>query len=113
MTRVRSGIAKNSNYCYDAGTPPGINIMNFSLPPAMESFIRKQVKSGRYGNASEVVREGLRLLMHEMESRQKKLEALRGEIQKGLESGPARDLDIQDIIATAQKRREAKQRKRA
>ncbi|MCE9523586.1 MAG: type II toxin-antitoxin system ParD family antitoxin [Alphaproteobacteria bacterium] len=87
--------------------------MNFSLPAAMEAFVRKQVKSGRYGNASEVVREGLRLLMHEMQTRESKLQALRRDIQKGLDSGPARELDIEEIIATARRRREAKPRKRA
>ena len=87
--------------------------MNFSLPPTMESFIRKQVKSGRYGNASEVVREGLRLLMHEMAARQTKLEALRHEIQKGIDSGIAPDTDIEDIIAEARRRHEQKRKRRA
>ena len=87
--------------------------MNFSLPSAMESFIRKQVKSGRYGNASEVVREGLRLLMHEMETREKKLAALRHEIQKGLDSGPAVEMDIENIIAEARRRHEQKRKRRA
>ncbi len=36
--------------------------MNVSLPPAMERFVRHQVESGRYRSASEVVRDGLRLL---------------------------------------------------
>lgn len=51
--------------------------------------------------------------MHEMATREKKLEALRREIQKGIDSGPARPLDIREIVATARKRHEAKQRKRA
>jgi antitoxin ParD1/3/4 len=87
--------------------------MNFSLPAAMESFIRKQVKSGRYGNASEVIRDGLRLLMDEMESRERKLEALRDDIQKGLRSGPSRTLDIEDIIVRAKRHLGQKSRKRA
>lgn len=87
--------------------------MNFSLPSAMEAFIRKQVKSGRYGNASEVVREGLRLLMDEMQTREKKLEALRRDIKKGLDSGPSRPLDIEDIIARARRHRDQTLRKRA
>lgn len=36
--------------------------MNVSLPPAQEQFVRGQVKAGRYRTASEVVRDGLRLL---------------------------------------------------
>lgn len=36
--------------------------MNVSLPPAQRTFVRAQVKAGRYRTASEVVRDGLRLL---------------------------------------------------
>lgn len=37
--------------------------MNVSLTPKLEEFIRKKVSSGLYNNASEVVREALRLLV--------------------------------------------------
>ena len=36
--------------------------MNVSLPQPMEKFIRRKVAQGDYETASEVVREGLRLL---------------------------------------------------
>ena len=36
--------------------------MNVSLTPTLERFIARKLKSGRYQTASEVVREGLRLL---------------------------------------------------
>ena len=36
--------------------------MNVSLPAAQERFVRSQVQTGRYRSASEVVRDGLRLL---------------------------------------------------
>ncbi len=36
--------------------------MNVSLTPHLEAMIRQKVESGRYNNASEVVREALRLL---------------------------------------------------
>lgn len=87
--------------------------MNFSIPRALESFIRKLVKSGHYGNASEVVREALRLLMLEMKSREKKLADLRRAIQKGIDSGPAVEMNIEDIIAEARRRHEQKRKRRA
>lgn len=37
--------------------------MNVSLTPELEQYIRHKVDSGLYGNASEVVREALRLLV--------------------------------------------------
>ena len=55
----------------------------FSLGSHFEAFVREQVASGRYNNASEVVREGLRLV----EEREAKLARLRKDIQEGLESG--------------------------
>ena len=36
--------------------------MNVSLTPKLEDFVRRNVESGLYGSASEVVREALRLL---------------------------------------------------
>ena len=55
--------------------------MNVSLTPQLEQLIREKVESGRYNNASEVVREGLRLI----ETRDQKLELLRAQIQEGLD----------------------------
>ena len=43
--------------------------MNVSLPSALEDFVRSQVKSGEFGDASEVVREALRLLRDARESK--------------------------------------------
>lgn len=68
--------------------------MNVSLTPELEEIVGIKVKSGLYNSASEVVREGLRLLQQRDEMREIKLEALRAEIQKGvddLEAGRVRD----------------------
>jgi antitoxin ParD1/3/4 len=43
--------------------------MNVSLTPELERFIDAKVESGLYNNASEVVREGLRLLKEQDEVR--------------------------------------------
>ena len=43
--------------------------MNVSLPQTWEEFVAGQVSSGEFGNASEVVREALRLLREQQEVR--------------------------------------------
>ena len=45
----------------DAGTTED-GSMNVALTPELEAFVRQKLESGMYKNASEVVREGLRLL---------------------------------------------------
>ena len=68
--------------------------MNVSLTPELENIVDEKVKSGHYKSASEVLREGLRLLQQRDEMREAKLNALRAEIQKGiddLEAGRFRD----------------------
>ena len=53
-----------------------------------EAFIRDQIQQGRYANASEVIRDGLRALEDRENYRAATLEWLRQEIQLGIESGP-------------------------
>ena len=52
-----------------------------------EEFIKQQLAEGRYASASEVIREGLRVLEDQEELRRIRLERLRAEIQKGIDSG--------------------------
>jgi len=51
--------------------------MNFSLTPNLEQFVRDRARSGDYNNASEVVREALRLLRRVEEERELRLGRLR------------------------------------
>jgi len=60
--------------------------MNVNLTVELESFVLNKVKSGLYNSASEVVREGLRLLKEQDELRKIKLKELRREIRQGLDS---------------------------
>ena len=57
--------------------------MNVSLGERWEDFVETILKSGRYSSASEVVREGLRLV----EEREAKLQALRENITAAIEQG--------------------------
>ena len=60
--------------------------MNFSLTPQLESFVRECAESGEYNNASEVVREAIRLLKRTAEVRSIKLKHLRDAVTEGEEA---------------------------
>lgn len=72
---------------------------SFNLGNHFTQFISTQIQSGRYGNASEVIRASLRA----MEQEEQKLEALRQALIDGENSGKSTPLDMLEII------REAKQ----
>lgn len=85
--------------------------MNISLTPELEKFVQDKVASGRYHSASEVIREGLRLLEEQELIREVKLATLREEIQKGLDSGDPTPLDIAAIKERGRKRLVATRKK--
>jgi antitoxin ParD1/3/4 len=60
---------------------------SFTLGTHFEGFIRRQVSSGRYASASEVIRDSLRLLEEREGEREARLDALRVEIERGAASG--------------------------
>ena len=65
-----------------------------------EDFIQASILSGRYNNASEVVRSGLRLL----EEQEQTMAVLRSAIQEGLDSGIVEDFDPDAHLASLKAR---------
>lgn len=59
--------------------------MNISLTPELERMVDDRVKSGRYASASEVIREGLRLLEEQEQLKQQRLADVRRKIDMGIE----------------------------
>jgi antitoxin ParD1/3/4 len=59
--------------------------MNISLTPELEQMVHDKVKSGRYASASEVIREGLRLLEEQEQLKQQRLADVRRKIDRGIE----------------------------
>jgi antitoxin ParD1/3/4 len=82
--------------------------MNISLTKELEELVQIKVKSGLYTSASEVIREALRLLQERDKIQEIKLETLRAEIQKGIDSGDSTPLNMEDIIQRGEKRLKAK-----
>jgi antitoxin ParD1/3/4 len=58
---------------------------NINLTEHFDKFVERQVSSGRYGNASEIVREALRLLEEQEQEREAKLKALRLAAKQGFD----------------------------
>jgi antitoxin ParD1/3/4 len=68
---------------------------SFSLGEHFIAFIEAQVAQGRYGNASDVVRAGLRLL----EDQETRLAALRSALIEGEQSGTPEPFDFEPFVA--------------
>jgi antitoxin ParD1/3/4 len=80
--------------------------VNVSVGKEFEEYVKGKVASGDYASVSEVVRDGLRLLREKDLVLEARLQALRGEIQKGLDQadagqlldGPAVMAELRDLI---------------
>lgn len=60
--------------------------MNISLTPTLEALVQAKVSSGLYNNASEVIREALRLMEEQDQLKKLKIELLKKELISGVES---------------------------
>lgn len=77
---------------------------SFSLGEHWEIFIKNEIASGRYGSASEVIRDALRTL----EERRTKLEALRAHLTEGADQavrGEYVDQSLEEILAEFKEKR--------
>ena len=73
---------------------------NVNLTQKLDSFVLARVESGRFENASEVVRAALRTLEREERIFEAKLEALRAAIDEGDASGVAEGDVFQQVRET-------------
>ena len=58
---------------------------NVNLTERLDRFEEAEVVAGRYGNASEVIRDALRLLDQRRQEERAKLKWLRGAVKEGIE----------------------------
>jgi antitoxin ParD1/3/4 len=91
---------------------------NINLTDHLDRFIERGVATGRYGNASEIVREALRLLEQRQQEGARKLQALRkaaregfDEIDQGqgivLKDDKALDTFLEDLAPRKNRRRKS------
>ncbi len=81
---------------------------SITLGNYFDQFIQGILREGRYKNASEVVRAGLRLL----EEEEQKIIALRHAIEEGINSGLAEDFDPEEHLKMLKARHSDGQEKR-
>ncbi|MCG6205868.1 type II toxin-antitoxin system ParD family antitoxin [Rhodopseudomonas sp. HC1] len=80
---------------------------NYTLDEHSAAFVESLVESGRYETADDVLRDSVRL----MQAREAKLDTLRAEIQKGLDSGPMEEVgDMFERIKAEGRKRLAAER---
>ena len=75
--------------------------MHISLTDVLDNYVKNQVATGHYNNASEVIRDALRLKIEQDTLNRAKLEALRRDIQVGwdqLERGESVEYDLQKLL---------------
>lgn len=93
-------------------------LMNVSLTPELEQYVNGKVRSGLYHSASEVVREGLRLLKEKDDIHQKRLQDLQHDLQIGIdqaergEVSPFSEQTLREITAEGRKRLAAERKSR-
>jgi antitoxin ParD1/3/4 len=76
---------------------------SITLGNHFEDFVQNRISTGRYKNASEVIRAGLRLL----EEEEDKVAALKKAIQEGIDSGIAEDFEPEQFLQDLKAQRAA------
>jgi len=76
---------------------------SITLGNHFDNFVQNRISAGRYKNASEVIRAGLRLL----EEEEDKVVALKQAIQEGINSGIAEDFEPEQFLKNLKTQRAA------
>jgi antitoxin ParD1/3/4 len=94
-------IANGSSFSHEAPLMPTRNV---NLTEELDHFITSKVASGRYENASEVVRASLRALEREEQEHEAGLDALRAALVEGEQSGIVPDGVLERVLTRLRER---------
>jgi antitoxin ParD1/3/4 len=86
-----------------------MSALELKLPAKLEKFVAAQVEEGAYRTRKAAIVAAVASEKRRTEQRA----WLRKEIQKGLDSGPAEPLDIEDVIRRGRARHAARKRRRS
>jgi antitoxin ParD1/3/4 len=82
--------------------------MTITLTPELERMIKERVQSGMYASESDVLREALRVLEEQEELERLKFEALKRDIEEGIESlENGEGIPAEQVFAELRERNEA------
>lgn len=84
--------------------------MNVSLSDEFVEFVAREVASGEYATASEVVRDALRLLRRERAAREEKLAILKREVAIGLEDARVGRISTRSVMDILTEQEQAEKR---
>ena len=95
---------KYTNFGYLCEKPKAMSKnTSITLGNHFEDFVQNRISTGRYKNASEVIRAGLRLL----EEEEDKVAALKQAIQEGINSGIAENFEPEQFLKDLKAQRAA------
>ena len=86
---------------------PSVEKISIALTPDLAALVRQAVEKGDYASTSEVIRDALRDWKNKRAIRQQHLDELRRLWTEGINSGPGRFADMEEIIQEAQSRFDA------
>ena len=80
---------------------------NFTISEELDRFIRDRIEAHRYATASEVVEEGLRLLVEHEAFRERDLARMREQIEEGYQQAQRGELIDGQTVVDELRRRQA------
>jgi antitoxin ParD1/3/4 len=83
---------------------PGTEKMSITLTPELAALVNEAVATGEYASTSEVIREALRDWRMKQMVRQQQVQEIRRLWDEGIQSGPGRFRDIDELIQEAERR---------
>ena len=83
---------------------PTVERISIALTPDLAALVRQAVETGDYASSSEVVRDALHEWKIKRTLQQQQIDELRHNRYEGIDSGPGRFANMEEIILQAQKR---------